>query len=387
MDNRPIVILTALDVEYRAIRERLDKPRVHRHPQGTRFEVGRTAPNGCRIVLAQVGKGNHAAAVLAERAAAEFNPIALLFAGVAGGLRGHIALGDVVVGTHIYAFHGGTSEDDAFRTRPRVWETKHGAEQIARHTERERVWTRDFGERDRLPKVHFGPIAAGEVVLNSAISDYARRLHDGYNDAFAIEMESAGVAQAAHLNENLPLVVVRGISDHADGTKEASDQGDWQARAMESATAYAIALANDLAADAAHDVQSTETENGRNTVTHGMTTRFIAKDNARVGVQAGAIHGDVRIGHEPERLQDLGTALTAFRTQLRRAQAAGQVDQDTYDAVDAELAVADEALAVGTPQAKSKLVLALKKVRGLIGDLGDLAVKASAILNLVQGRS
>ena len=109
---RPIVILTALDVEYAAIRANLTDVEPRLHPQGTRFEVGRLAGGRCRVALAQVGKGNQPAAVLTERAVNEFTPAALLFVGVAGALHAHIELGAVVVATHVYAYHGGTSEPE-----------------------------------------------------------------------------------------------------------------------------------------------------------------------------------------------------------------------------------------------------------------------------------
>src|SRR5690606_34695208 len=157
----PVVILTALDLEYQAVRERLADLRLHRHSQGTLFEMGRLGGGRCQLVLAHVGKGNLSAAVLAERAIAEFRPAALLFVGVAGALHAHIALGDVVVATHVYAFHGGTSEDGGFKSRPRVWETSHAADQIAQHLHRTGTWAGDLNPR---PQVHFGPIAAGEVV-------------------------------------------------------------------------------------------------------------------------------------------------------------------------------------------------------------------------------
>ena len=41
-------------------------------------------------------------------------------------------------------------------------------------------------------------------------------LREHYNDAVAVEMEAAGVAQAGHLNDGLPAIMVRGISDYAD---------------------------------------------------------------------------------------------------------------------------------------------------------------------------
>ena len=385
MSRRPIVVLTALDLEYLAVRERLTDVRLHRHPQGTRFEIGRLADGRCRVVLANVGKGNQSAAVLAERAISEFTPAALLFVGVAGALHSHIALGDVVVATHVYAFHGGTSEDDGFKSRPRVWETSHGADQIARHLHRDGSWARALPAGQRTPKVHFGPIAAGEVVLNSTRSAHAHWIRNGYNDALAIEMEGAGVAQAGHLNRALPVVVVRGVSDRANGTKEATDREDWQQRAVANAAAFATALADSLAAEAQDDGRSARTRTGDAAMPE--TTRNIAKDNARVGVQAGTVNGGIHVSGERHSPADLAQALVALRARLREAREAGHLDDETYAAAAAELSVADEELRSRSPSGRGRLILALKKVRGLIGDVADLAAVVAAAIALAQGLS
>ncbi len=382
MSRSPVVILTALDLEYQAIQEKLVDLRLHRHPQGTRFEIGRLAKGRCQVALAHVGKGNQSAAVLAERAISQFDPVALLFVGVAGALHSHITLGDVVVATHIYAFHGGTSQDDGFKSRPRVWETSHAADQIARHIHRSGSWAQDL---ERTPEVHFGPIAAGEVVLNSAASAHARWIHDNYNDALAVEMEGAGVAQAGQLNGKLPVVVVRGVSDRADGTKEATDRDRWQPRAVANAAAFAAALAEELAAEEQLGNRPVAGEPMRSPTMH--ETRNIAKGNARVGVQAGTIYGGIRIGSEPNSPADLKEALAGLRAQLREARAAGHLDEDTYEATEAELAVADEALRTDTPQSRARLMLALKKMRGLIADASDLAAGLALIIALAKGLS
>jgi nucleoside phosphorylase len=386
VNPRPIVILTALDLEYQAIREKLIDPRLHRHQQGTRFEVGWLMDGRCRVALAHVGKGNQAAAVLAERAITEFAPLALLFVGVAGALHSHIALGDVVVATHVYAFHGGTSEDDGLKSRPRVWETSHAADQIARHIHRSGVWRRDLSTDGQAPDVHFGPIAAGEVVLNSRISEHARWIRSNYNDALAIEMEGAGVAQAGQLNRSLPVVVVRGISDRADGTKESTDREWWQPRAVANAAAFAAAMAEDLVADDQHSGQPTAAETMRSRAMPD-TNRNIAKDNARVFVQAGTVHGGIRITREPKAPTDLAEALAGFRAQLQEARATGHLDQDTYTAAQAELTVADDALQTDAPRSRSRLVLALKKLRGLISDVADLATELAIIIALTKDLS
>ncbi|WP_026412901.1 5'-methylthioadenosine/S-adenosylhomocysteine nucleosidase [Actinomadura oligospora] len=385
MSGSTIVVLTALDVEYDAVRERLRTPRLHQHPQGTRFEVGRLEDGRCRIALGLVGKGNQSAAVLAERAIAEFSPTALLFVGVAGALHSHIALGDVVVATHVYAFHGGTSEDDGFKSRPRVWEVSHGADQIARHVARGRSWAGTGRAKRKPPEVHFGPIAAGEVVLNSTVSAHARWIRGHYNDALAIEMEGAGVAQAAHLNRSLPVVVIRGVSDRADGTKETTDRERWQPRAVANAAAFTAALAESLTTDepSRHRPGTTATT-GSSQMSEAV--RNVAKGNARVGVQAGQVQGGVRIGSEKAPPADLLEAIADLAARLEQARDAGLIDEDTHHAARAELDGARAALQ-STPRNTSAVTLALKKVRGLVADVAALAAEAASVLGLVRSVS
>jgi len=387
MSSDMIVILTALDLEYQAVREKLTDLRLHKHAAGTRFEVGRVSRGDCRVALALVGKGNHPAAVLAERAIAEFDPAAILFVGVAGALRSDIALGDVVVATHVYAYHGGTSEDDGLKARPRAWEIPHAVDQIARHLKRTGAWMRHLPHgSDARPDVHFGAIAAGEVVQNSTISEQARWLRQHYNDAAAIEMESAGMAQAAHLNRSLPAVVIRGISDRADGTKEITDRAQWQPRAADNAAAFAVALAEELAHEE-QDLQSFE-EVGvlRNRTTNG-TTMNIAMGNARVGVQAQNIYGNVRVTQERGTPTSLAEQIATLRDQIRQARASGQLDDVTYAAAESELEVAAKSLEQGTAQGKKTLMVALKRLRGLVIDITDLAAKVAAVISLTESAS
>ncbi|GAA4944137.1 hypothetical protein GCM10023238_07650 [Streptomyces heliomycini] len=81
-----VVILTALNLEYQAVHRKLAGAQVHRHERGTLFEVGTVQGTSCRVALGLTSKGNHSAAVIAERAVQEFSPVAVLFVGVAGAL-------------------------------------------------------------------------------------------------------------------------------------------------------------------------------------------------------------------------------------------------------------------------------------------------------------
>jgi adenosylhomocysteine nucleosidase len=348
-EQKTLVVLTALDLEYESIRGRLTDIRMQAHPAGTRFEIGRLADGECHVALAVVGKGNHAAAVLAERAISEFGPAALLFVGVAGALRPSIALGDIVVATHIYAYHGGTSQDDGMKARPRVWEVSHRALQIAQHLKRTGEWIRQLPPGTERPDVVFGPIAAGEIVQDSTISAEARWIRQHYNDACAIEMEAAGVAQAAHLNDSLPVVVIRGVSDRADGGKVAADRTGSQPRAAAHAAAFAIALAVMLASELGNDQHGTPRP--RETGQGDSTNTNIATGNAQVGIQAQNIYGGIQVS------PDVGTSRAILSTTSHRVVRPG------------------------------KLRLALGWAVGVLNDLASLAASVVALLSAARNQT
>ncbi|MEU8080311.1 5'-methylthioadenosine/S-adenosylhomocysteine nucleosidase [Catellatospora citrea] len=378
MSERPVVFLTALNLEYEAVRHHLADLTPQSH-KGTRFETGRLSGGRGKAALALVGKGTHPAAVLTERAIELFDPLAVVFVGVAGALWPSIALGDVVVATHVYAYHGATSEDSGAKARPRVWETAHGPDQIARAVARDGGWVRRLPTGGDTPQVRFGPIAAGEVVQDSATSDNARWIKEHYNDAIAIEMEAAGVAQAAHHNE-LAGIVVRGISDRADGTKTVTDGHQWQPKAAAHAAAFAAALAEEMHLDALRS-GSAAPARGRNT----MHVTNNANHHARVGVQAGVVHGSIHVTADPDNPRDLQNALADLREKVKRAHHDGQLDAATYAAAEVELDAAVKELPAVTADRREKVTIALMRLRGLLADVAGLAALLTALLTVVKG--
>lgn len=238
-----IVVMTALDLEYAAVRAHLVGVRTRQHVGGTLFETGRVGGSTCSIAVVRGGTGNTATALIAERAIAMFRPRALLFVGVAGALRDDLRLGDVVVATKIYAFQGGKSEGNGFFARPQMWEANHGLEQLAGYLAREGRWTRLMADNRHRPAVHLKPIASGEVVVNTRIGPVADHLRLHFCDAVAVDMESVGVACTGHLNGSMPVLSIRGISDHADGNKDLVDRAGWQVIAASHAAAFALTLA------------------------------------------------------------------------------------------------------------------------------------------------
>jgi nucleoside phosphorylase len=232
------VILTALPVEYLAVRAHLTELQEEVHPQGTIYERGRFGEEGqsWEVGLVEIGAGNPGAALEAERAIAHFKPEVILFLGVAGGLK-DVALGDVVASTKVYGYESGKAEM-RFRTRPEIGLASYGLEQRAKAEARKGDWLRRL-ERvpDLRPRVFVAPIAAGEKVVASTKSAVFEFLRESYGDAVAIEMEGLGFLEAVRANRGVEAIVIRGISDLVDG-KGKADRAGSQAIASCHASAF-----------------------------------------------------------------------------------------------------------------------------------------------------
>jgi len=374
MTRDPVVILSALNVEYDALRHHLTDIETDHHPRGTRFEIGTVRGTSDRVVLGLVGTGNNSAAVLAERAIQHFSPGVLLFSGVAGAVW-DLPLGDVVVATRVYAYHGATSEDDGTKARPRSWEIPHELHQIATHIARSGSWTSRLPLSAPKPTVHFGPIAAGEVVHNSRVSYDAIWVREHFNDAYAFEMEGAGVAQAGHLS-GVSVGVVRGLSDRADGSKGSTNDRRWQPRAAGAAAAFAVQLASELSERSRSVATPSE-------IPHQGKLKVTNVAHGPAGIQGVHIDRSVVIQNTPQLPQsasDLVAELRSLRAQLDNARATGAIDTDTLQAAHAEIDQAESALSAGGPDAKSRVVMSLKRLRGLVIDVVDVAANVAVLL-------
>ncbi|MEW2108963.1 5'-methylthioadenosine/S-adenosylhomocysteine nucleosidase [Streptomyces albidoflavus] len=387
MPKGPVVILTALNLEYQAVRQKLANPQVHRHERGTRFETGNVQGTSHRVALGLTSKGNHSAAVIAERAIQEFSPAAVLFVGVAGALWDATRLGDVVVASHVYAYHGGTSEDDGLKARPRAWEAPHGISQLASHLARLDDWADDASGHDYAPQVRFGAIAAGEVVQNSRISSEAQWIRQHYNDALAIEMEAAGVAQAGHLS-GAPVAIIRGISDRADGTKNSKDDRNWQPQAAANAAAFAIRLAKELAEE------QEEASSPRNDMMPPIDRpeRHLSNTahNSTVGIMASSVTGSsVHMITTPQKTgaQNLFTAFNEFRESLTRHHAQGDLDEDTYREALADLESALRSARERTPGSSKRASMTLRRLRGLVADCPALMAELTPLIAAAGDRA
>ncbi|MEU4893945.1 hypothetical protein AB0B12_15895 [Streptomyces sp. NPDC044780] len=239
-----VVVLTALEVEYRAVRAHLEDPRPDRAERGALFELGvfRDGPVARTVALHMTGPGNPGAAASVERAAALFAPRAVLFVGVAGG-RKDVALGDVVAADSVYDYETGKDTETGFLPRQKTYQSAYGLVQLARLVAAGDTWQRRIppGDGAPRPRAHVKPLAAGGRVVAHQRSDVGLRLAAGAGDALAVDMEGFGFLAGAYVNQHLDALVIRGVSDLLGDKGEAHDER-WQPVASRHAAAFAFEL-------------------------------------------------------------------------------------------------------------------------------------------------
>ncbi|WP_417735446.1 hypothetical protein [Rosistilla oblonga] len=245
MAEKRVVILTAIQSEYLAVRRHLRDCKEVEHDKGNVYEVGQF--EDWTVLIAELGAGNERAASEAERAIAFHSPHVVFFVGVAGGLK-DVALGDVVAATKIYGYESG-KDDVTFKTRPQAPTSSEALQSRARAEAKKADWLQrrldSSAARLALPKVFVQPIAAGAKVVASTNSASAKRLKTSYGDAVAVEMEGIGFLTATGFSQGTLAMVFRGISDLIDGKSESDGQG-WQEVAADHASAFAFQVLSKL---------------------------------------------------------------------------------------------------------------------------------------------
>ncbi|KYC38262.1 hypothetical protein WA1_38650 [Scytonema hofmannii PCC 7110] len=260
------VILTAIPVEYKAVRAHLSNPQRETHREGTIYHRGIFSSDDIswQVGIVETGAGNTDAAVETKRAIDYFKPNVVFFVGVAGGIK-DVSLGDVVAATKVYGYESGKAIKETFLTSPNVSTVSYRLEQLAKAEAREDDWVKrikgDTPTKTPSPSAYIGAIAAGDKVLASKDSEVYKLLRSNYNDALAVEMESHGVLKAVRANPEINVLIVRGISDLIEHKSDADASG-YQEIAARHASAFAFEILAKLAPNGLNSSNLSETSLG-----------------------------------------------------------------------------------------------------------------------------
>ncbi len=243
-----VLIVTALALEFRAVRAHLSDVRETELPLGMIADCGRfgSGPRSWTVFVIETGMGNERAALETDRAIQALDPELVLFVGIAGGIKDDVRLGDVIVPYKVYAYDYG-KDGDRFRSRPEAPEPSHRAFQRALAIGRDDAWQEVIRLPDGVlsptnaPRVTSKAIAAGGKVVAGQESSTASLIREHFSDAVAVEMEGYGFLRALHAHPQRQALVIRGISDLVD-RKEATDAEGWQPIAAANAAGFAFAF-------------------------------------------------------------------------------------------------------------------------------------------------
>jgi nucleoside phosphorylase len=241
-----VLILTALDIEYKSVRAYLSRIDEIVLNDGSIFEQGIFTDMNERkhiVYIGQTGAGNIHSALSTQKAITRFLPDLIFFVGVAGGIK-DVNIGDVVVADKIYTYEFG-KDGYEFLARPDLGKSSHKIVERARVEARKDNWYDPQVNRKYLPKVIIGNLCVGEKVIISSKSEVFKNIKKHYNDSTAVEMEGFGFMEAIFRNGNLDAAVIRGISDLIDN-KDQINNNSTQKRASKNASAFTFHLISKL---------------------------------------------------------------------------------------------------------------------------------------------
>jgi nucleoside phosphorylase/ankyrin repeat protein len=196
------------------------------------------------VVVPLANMGLTEAANATGDAVRRWRPRYVLLVGIAGGIeKAGVAVGDILVADQIADYELQKFKDGAGSIR---W-------QVFRVDQRLLIAAQNFPASDWAhaveplrpapgqPKVHLGPICTGNKVV--ADESLAAQFREVWSKLVGVEMEAGGVASAAFQSASSPgFFMVRGVSDLADGEKDADTTRNWREYACRVSASYAINL-------------------------------------------------------------------------------------------------------------------------------------------------
>lgn len=206
---KTIGIIGAMEVEVAILKEKMEDVRIIKKASMDFYE-GILA--GKKVVVLRSGIGKVNAGICAQILADVFSVDAIINTGIAGSLNKNINIGDIVLSTDVVQ-HDMDATGFGYRKGqiPQMPVFFFNADDNLR-----RLAAEVCKEVNPDIQVFEGRIASGDQFVCD--QDVKNRIVSEFS-AYATEMEGAAIGQAAYLNE-IPFLVVRAISDKADGSAQ-----------------------------------------------------------------------------------------------------------------------------------------------------------------------
>ena len=206
---KTIGIIGAMEVEVAILKEKMEDVRIIKKASMDFYE-GILA--GKKVVVVRSGIGKVNAGICAQILADVFSVDAIINTGIAGSLNKNINIGDFVLSTDVVQ-HDMDATGFGYRKGqiPQMPVFFFNADDNLR-----RLAAEVCKEVNPDIQVFEGRIASGDQFVCD--QDVKNRIVSEFS-AYATEMEGAAIGQAAYLNE-IPFLVVRAISDKADGSAQ-----------------------------------------------------------------------------------------------------------------------------------------------------------------------
>ena len=206
MKTQPIGIIGAMDDEIEVYLRHMTDVKKKEWNMFT-FYCGKL--NNKNVVVVKSGVGKVFASMICQKLIGEYNPISVIFTGVAGSLNKDLEIGDVVVSIDS-CHHDFDAQPLGFK-RGQISYTHYRFFEANKH-----LIDLAMGAKLDGHKIIKGRILTGDQFMTHKEKQERQYLFDELAGD-AIEMKGAAVAQVCHLN-NVPHVIIRSVSDKADGS-------------------------------------------------------------------------------------------------------------------------------------------------------------------------
>ena len=231
---KKIGIIGAMELEVETLKSKMN---VVKTTKKANMEFFEGTLNGVEVVIVRSGIGKVNAGICTQILADVFGVEAVINTGIAGSLNNDVNIGDIVLSTDVL-HHDMDAVAFGYPVGqiPQMDEFSFPADEKLR-----KLAAKVCKEVNPEISVFEGRICSGDqFISDKSVKDAIISEFGG----FAVEMEGAAIGQAAYLN-HIPFLVVRAISDKADGSAH-MDYAEFEMAAIEHSVKLTVRMIQEL---------------------------------------------------------------------------------------------------------------------------------------------